>query len=206
MASQQRLLKTLLQPLIQEWGHEQVSLALKQLATENESQDRERPKADKPSKTKATKPRAIDLVTRANFPQSQASILEDVARRYDSRHFLPSPSDVREFLLLLGERHSPIKDRSDAFRIVLRKLSTLSLERLDQLANSSLHSGPSRLGPLSDAISAAATSLPRHREHSSLLTGDVKTENSVANSSDPEGTSAKTDVPGTASGKIGEPQ
>ena len=57
-----------------------------------------------------------------------------------------------------------MKDRFDAFRRLLKPLSALPLEQLERIASSALHSGPSRLGPLSDAISAAAASLPRHRE------------------------------------------
>ncbi len=42
----------------------------------------------------------------------------------------------------------------------------LPVVRLQQLAQTALHSGPSELGPLSDAIAAAGERLPRHRQTS----------------------------------------
>jgi hypothetical protein len=65
---------------------------------------------------------------------------------------------------MIGERPGAIKDRSDAFRRLLKVLPALPPEQLERLGNSALHSGPSQLGPLSDAIASAAASLPRQRE------------------------------------------
>jgi hypothetical protein len=186
MTNPQRLLKSLLSALVDEWGYKQVELALTQLVAEAGSGERGAADfAKRPKTSKTSKLRAIDQVSRANVPEPQARLLEGLARRFDERRFLPSQSDVREFLLLLGERHAPIKDRSDSFRVILRKLLTLSLEHLDQLANSALHSGPSQLGPLSDAISAAASSLPRHREPPPVPADDRGIEVSSTDTSQP---------------------
>ncbi len=107
---------------------------------------------------------ASEQVARAQLPEAQEVVLRELAMRFDSKEFLPSVSDVREFLIMIGERPGAIKDRSEAFKQLLKALSGLPPERLERLANSARHSGPSQLGPLSDAISAAAASLPRHRE------------------------------------------
>jgi hypothetical protein len=90
----------------------------------------------------------------------------ELALRFDQRQFLPNLSDVREFLIMMGERPAAMKDRAEAFRLLLKALSVLPPERVARLANSAIHSGPSQLGPLSDAIAGAAASLPRHREPS----------------------------------------
>jgi hypothetical protein len=48
-----------------------------------------------------------------------------LAVRYDSKQFLPSVADVRELLIMLGERPAGLKDRNDAFRILLGSLTQL---------------------------------------------------------------------------------
>src|SRR5206468_2862492 len=91
-------------------------------------------------------------------------LLLQLAVRYDNKQFLPTVPDVREFLLMIGVEPEYMKDRKDAFRVLLRSLTALSLERLQQISNASRHSGPSQLGPLSDAIAAVGDRLPRGRE------------------------------------------
>ena len=64
--------------------------------------------------------------------------------------FLPSMGDVREFLSMQGQQPTEMKDRSEAFRQLLPVLQQLPAERLERLANSASHSGPAKLGPLSE--------------------------------------------------------
>jgi hypothetical protein len=79
--------------------------------------------------------------------------------------FLPSVADVREFLIMMGTRPIGMKDRTQAFRVLLESLTQLPIARLQQLAQTSLHSGPSELGPISDAITIAGERLPRQRQN-----------------------------------------
>jgi hypothetical protein len=90
--------------------------------------------------------------------------LLQLAERYDQKQFLPSVADVREFLIMMGERPVGMKDRQEAFRVLLQSLMRLPVERLQQFVRTALHSGPSELGPLSDAIAAAGERLPRQRQ------------------------------------------
>ena len=87
-----------------------------------------------------------------------------LAERYDRKRFLPSVADVREFLIMMGERPIGMKNRKEAFRVLLQSLIRLPDDRLQQLVGTALHSGPSELGPLSDAIAAAGERLPRQRQ------------------------------------------
>lgn len=82
---------------------------------------------------------------------------------YDAKQFLPSVADVREFLIMRGERPPDMKDRKDAFRVLLRTLRALSMTDLRGLASSALHKGPSEAGPISDAIAAAGERLHRQK-------------------------------------------
>jgi len=168
MTNRMALLNNLLRTLVQEWGHEQVQSALAHLSHSPRGTDAPPPEGGgaEPVQRTRTKLLASEQVARAHLPDAKAVALRGLATRFDRKEFLPSISDVREFLVMMGERPGAIKDRSTAFRLLLTALSGLPPERLERLVNSARHSGPSQLAPLSDAISAAAASLPRYRDAS----------------------------------------
>jgi hypothetical protein len=93
--------------------------------------------------------------------------LLQLATRYDNKQFLPSVADVREFLIMIGERPTGMKDRQEAFRVLVRTLAQLPIDRLRQLTRTALHAGPAQLGPLSDAIAVAGGRLPRQQQSDS---------------------------------------
>ncbi len=169
MKSRRALLNNLLHTLVQEWGHEEVQSALAHISDSAGGIDARPPEGDssEPAQRTRTKLLAIEQVARAHLPDAKAVALQELATRFDRKEFLPSVSDVREFLIMMGERPGAIKDRSTAFRFLLNALSGLPPERLERLAKSARHSGPSRLAPLSDAISTAAGTLPRYRDDGS---------------------------------------
>ena len=168
MTGRKALLNGLLSTLVREWGFREVQAALAQLPdTEIRTNTGEFANVGlggTPRPRKKAKLLASEQVARAQLPAAQDAALRELAMHFDRKQFLPSVADVREFLVMMGERPGAMKGRSEAFRLLLEALSNLSPERLERLANSALHSGPSQLGPLSDAISAAAASLPRRRE------------------------------------------
>jgi hypothetical protein len=157
MTSRKALLSKLLQPLVEEWGLDVVEAALKSVGGPASCEINERIRNQR-----TAKPLASEQVAQMQLPEPQASTLKALAIRFDQKQFLPSVSDVREFLIMSDERPGAMKDRSAAFKRLLVVLTRLPQERLERLANSSRHSGPSRLGPLSDAIGSAANSLPRY--------------------------------------------
>lgn len=167
MKYRKTLLHNLLDALVQEWGYEEVRFALRLLSDTHGRPDARSlgPESKKVRRMRRTvKLLASEQVARAKFPEEQEVILRELAIRFDRKQFLPSIADVREFLIMMGEKPTVMRDRSVAFRRLLNVLSGLPAERLTQLVNSSSHSGPSQLGPLSDAISAVGASLPRHRD------------------------------------------
>src|SRR5207248_9062888 len=105
----------------------------------------------------------VDIVEHGQFAGAQKDALLRVAELFDRREFLPSPTDVREFMYLIGERPNSIKDRSDAFRLLLKHFSQLTAERLDHISRNAIHSGPSQLAPLSEAIANVGSSRIKSR-------------------------------------------
>jgi hypothetical protein len=164
MAHRDALLIDSLRSLVRQWGHKEVKAALADVCGTAGWDDASQSPNIGDERTKrlrsATKLLASEQVARAQLPEVQEVILLKLAVRFDRREFLPSISDVRQFLIMMGETPGAMKDRSEAFRRLLKLLSRLPLERLEQLMSSSLYSGPSQLGPLSDAISTVAASRP----------------------------------------------
>lgn len=165
MTKRKTLLNKLLQTLVDEWGHEEVAAALASTTVSSNTPLPQHAVGPKPRRReKAAKLTAIEQIEQAALEGEQKTALLQLAERYDRKLFLPSVVDVREFLIMMGERPIGMKDRKEAFRILLRSLVQLPLEHLQQLVRSALHSGPSELGPLSDAIAAAGERLPRQQK------------------------------------------
>jgi hypothetical protein len=152
------LLDNLVGALLREWGVEEVRTSIERVAAREKA-----PLVGRSVKKRARKPLAVEQVEQGDLANAQLPLLREIALRFDRKQFLPSNSDVREFLIMLGERPTGMKDRCEAFRQLLVTLRKYPAERLEQLLNNA-RSGPSQLGPLSDAISATAASLPRFRQ------------------------------------------
>lgn len=164
MKTRRTLLKSLLNALVDEWGRDEVAAALASTAVSpggslanNATSQRPRPSREH------VRPSATAQVEQATVGGERKGVLLQLADRYDRRQFLPSVADVRQFLIMMDERPVAIKDRREAFRVLLQSLIQLPVERLQHLSRTAQHSGPSELGPLSDAISAVGERLPRHR-------------------------------------------
>ena len=172
MPSQKALLNNLLRALVQEWGYGEVEAALASLSNSPGWTDNSRYVSDglerRPKKRNSARLIVSEQVERTEMPISKKLALYNLADRFDCKYFLPSLPDVREFLIMMGEKPGAMKDRPEAFRRLLRTLILLPPEQLEQLVNSERHSGPSQLGPLSEAISSAAESLPRNNKEGEL--------------------------------------
>lgn len=162
MGNHNGILSKVLEALVEEWGYERVALELSH-AGEWSRDKTER--SGVPANAHQSKPKArlrpTEQVERVPLDPARKEAVLRLAERYERRQFLPSVGAVREFLTMMGHTPKPMKDRDQAFRILLRSLLQLPTDRLNQFLSSSLHSGPSQLGPISEAIAAAGEHLPR---------------------------------------------
>lgn len=164
MTQDAKLLHNLLQALVNEWGFDRVAADLEHIGgagPHDAARSARRGGARQP--TARPRQQAVAQVLRVRLPPDQEAPLLVLAERFDSKTFLPSVADIREFLGMMGEDAGALKDRSAAFPLVLRRLSHLTPAQLEALAANPRFSGPARLGPLSEAIAARALSLARQR-------------------------------------------
>jgi hypothetical protein len=161
MKSRKSLLNNLLKSLLDEWGHDDVRAALEKLIVKSEHENRRSYGAAKSQSERSGRPTAINLLESIDLESDRKRPLSILATRFDNKDFLPSIADVREFIIMAGERPPAMKNRQDSFRNLLRVLLRFSPDRLQQVAEAASHAGPAQLGPISDAIAAAGERLPR---------------------------------------------
>jgi hypothetical protein len=164
MKNRKTLLNDLLKTLVDEWGHEEVAAALADTISSSQPLTRAATGSNLGSSGAKRLLSATAQIERAALEGERRDLFLQLAERYDRKRFLPSVADVREFLIMMGERPIGMKNRKEAFRVLLQSLIRLPDDRLQQLVGTALHSGPSELGPLSDAIAAAGERLPRQRQ------------------------------------------
>lgn len=152
------LLRALLAALVDEWGYEVVSRRLDEFRAAGEVQP-EGTLARQPRGGKAEvgervleKPTACALAAKVSLPPGQKQLIRQLAMQYDGKQFLPTSGDIRYFFEVHGEVPPTAKQRSEAFRKVLRLLSTMSESALQKMIDADAHSGPSRLAPISEAM------------------------------------------------------
>lgn len=174
-----RLLRSLLVPFVQEWGVGELEEVIREIAlSSSATSDKESPENANVSSRSDRRPNAVSIVERLDVIESRKRALLTIANQYDQKTFLPSLSDVRNFLEMRGRDQYGLKHRPDAFRKVLKVLLDLREDSLLKLIDSEAYSGPSQLGPLSSAIRDSSVSL----RPSSHVTPDDKSQTVSAGS------------------------
>lgn len=161
-------LKDLLSPLIKQWGRDEVLRAIYDMEQSKDSRDAEGKGSlsarhdsivGRRHREPAAKPNAVMIAQAADVPPEKRVLLISLASQFEHKSFLPTISDVRNFLEMRGQDAASVKQRSDAFRKVIRAVMDMPNENIERMIRSSRHSGPSQLGPLSDAIKAASVAV-----------------------------------------------
>lgn len=151
-----KLLAEVLTALVREYGHEEVLQSLNSVAASYK--DRVSPNngnSDAQDAAKKRKATPTELVERSLLPHASKILLRRLAERFEAKSFLPSIGDVRHFLEMNGFPDEKPIQRAEAFRVVLKVIAQMPEEAIGRLALSHVHSGPSELAPLSQAIKAA---------------------------------------------------
>jgi hypothetical protein len=168
-------LQEMLASLAKRFGSDEVLLALSEIEEMPFDRLRRRRNAEQERATQrergrnSERPSAVHIAERADAPPGKKSLLVNLALQFDHKAFLPTLPDIRHFLEMRGQDLGSVKQRSDAFRKIVSAVLGMSEEALERLIVNSRHSGPSQLGPLSDAIKAVGASTRSERNNSSLF-------------------------------------
>lgn len=174
--SRVELLRAMLAVLIDEWSLDTVRSELNRISTETREPLHSgeltagEPGSETRRKRPSEKPTAAMMAAKVSLPPGQKQLVQMLAVKFDSKQFLPTSGDIRYFFEAHGEDAPPSKQRIESFRRVLRLLSSLPEGALRTMIDDAVHSGPSSLGPLSDAMRGVGAQRSSMFEQSQPLT------------------------------------
>lgn len=148
-----------LRELVREHGLDQVVRSLHEIA---ELDGRELDAArstgrptQRPAVTGAKQKRAasaLDRVKKMDLPKETAENVVELARRFDEKSFMPTFADIAHFCRAYNVEEPSSKSRASAIPRVFRAIAAMDAEDIQMLLDFGAFSGPSRLGPIADAI------------------------------------------------------
>lgn len=102
--------------------------------------------------SKQSKLSAVSYVEKMTLPVDKAEVMMRAAERFESKAFLPSIGDVREFCRVHRVALGKSVSRGSAVPRVFTYLSAMDTARIAATLDGGAFSGPARLGPIADAI------------------------------------------------------
>ena len=107
------------------------------------------------------RPSAAEYVARRELTPtaSQTRLLARAARAFDERAFLPTLDEVRRFGNTYGMKPLRARSRSTVIPRVFQFLASMDPAEVVKILDDELFAGPTRLGPISDAIHRRAQEL-----------------------------------------------
>ena len=152
-------LKDTLRSMVREHGLEQVERYLGELARSEHDKDsiernvKSSPRvAAKRSSKRRPKPTASQYLARMEVSPEKGELVSELAGRFDAKSFLPAFGDVVNFCLSYRVDLPASRSRANAIPRVFKLLASLEVDEIRRIIDEGLFSGPSRLGPIADAI------------------------------------------------------
>ena len=144
-----------LRRMVDEHGLGSVLEALGKIASDKASDDAS--PADggkaKPRRRKAKpKPNAPAYVAKMDLPADRRRAVGELAERFERKDFLPSFWSVAHFCEAYGVDAPASRTRASAIPRVFKFIAGLDAAEIQKIADSGMFAGPSRLGPIADAI------------------------------------------------------
>lgn len=151
-------LKDTLRLMVHRYGFERVEHSLQEIRSlDHPLKSTKRSKAlpngaaAKPQKKKS-KVTAPEYVAKMELSAERESAVVELAKRFEDKCFLPTFGDIREFCQIYGIPEPASKSRASAITRVFKFIATMEIDELQNILNNGMFSGPSRLGPIADAI------------------------------------------------------
>ena len=151
-----------LRELVQEHGLEQVSRSLEEISGFDGPAQDAAPGTSRPARraagrrgTQAKQKRAataLERVLKMDLPRETADSVAELARRFDEKSFMPTFGDIAQFCQVYNIDEPSSKSRASAIPRVFRAIAGMDAEDIQMLLDYGAFSGPSRLGPIADAI------------------------------------------------------
>ena len=159
-------LEDVLQAMVREHGFEQVATCLHKLQLPPASAGMEcqckRWEAIHPAKKRKrekAKTTAPQYVGKMALPFEKQQLLEKAARKFEEKSFLPTFNDIANFCQVYQIDTPASRTRASAVPRVFKFIASMEANDVRAMLDDGMFSGPSRLGPIADAIRQSG----RHR-------------------------------------------
>lgn len=155
--SKTKLKETLL-GLVLEYGSEQVGRTLREIRCPDRSVNHQERDSMTDCKTGTKgpvrkKPRvsAPEYVGKLQFDKDKETLVLKLAKRFERKEFLPTFGDI-DFFSFYGIDTPASRSRVSSIPRVFKFKASMDTKEIEKIVESRMFSGPSRLGPISDAI------------------------------------------------------
>lgn len=146
-----------LRPIVRQYGLGSVLESLGKIAgTQRESSmqtegssDADQKKKPKKRSVKATAP---EYVSKLELSSEKVAPVANLAECFERKAFLPTFGDIAHFCQIYGIEVPASKTRASAIPRVFKHIASMETEEIQRILDDGLFSGPSRLGPIADAI------------------------------------------------------
>ena len=152
-------LKVALHNIVQQHGYDLVHNELHQIKSDKSvavadfdalspvSKARNRQKST--SKPKITAPQYI---AKMDLSIDKAPLVAEIGERFQEKSFLPTIGDIGNFCQIYGIELPASRTRTNAIPRLFKFIAAMDTDDISRLLNDGAFSGPSRLGPIADAI------------------------------------------------------
>ena len=145
-----------LRSLVDHYGIEQIERTLKAIAASGRRPAvRKRESSgtvqrnDQRRKTRITAP---EYVAKMDLTADRRPAVQALAERFEEKSFLPTCADIRDFCGTYNIEAPASKSRVSAIARIFKFVATMDAGELRRLLDENAFSGPSRLGPIAEAI------------------------------------------------------
>jgi len=140
-----KLLESLLDTLINNWGRDAVVSILQTSQNGSKSSDKE--KAKRP-----VRPAPVKQVADLTLAKDRKRLLLKIAEQYQGKRMFEKVGEAKSYLSMRGIDVSDLKTRPDVFPKFLNLLLEMPNKTLEKIVKEGLEVKPSTLGNLSDAM------------------------------------------------------
>ena len=153
-------LHSILRTIVAKYGLGSVLEVLSKIASENETQSPllavngvDKSTQPKKARKRAPKPNAAEYAAKMELPSDKQGAIVALAERFERKDFLPTFGDIRNFCDMHGIDVPASRTRVSAIPRVFKFLADeMEAAEVQRILDYELFSGPSRLGPIADAI------------------------------------------------------
>ena len=147
-----------LRSMIDQYGIDRVTQAFQEIrgsgsrpkiVKKNKAPREQETGALKKSRTKVDVP---EYVAKMEVPENSKTAMTELAKRFQEGAFLPTFGDISDFCAVHGIEEPKSKSRASAVPRVFKFLAAMDTEDVMRIVNDNMYSGPTRLGPIAEAI------------------------------------------------------